>query len=517
MSEAQNMDKMELLFDDLEKPEAIVEAQYSSEATSEENKGQSHFARVGLFFSFDIVNSTMYKTMTGNWPVVIRGLLEDIRARVFKMQDLSSCNLWRVIGDEMVFVMMIDTKEELGLAVESIFEVTQKVSKLLKTGKFFETLEGQTIQRQDLELLKIQTPLSVKSAAWLAIINEKIESPYECIKFNYSASPQNQIITEYLGRDIDAGFRLKGYTQDRRLVVSFELAYILECLGKKKELYIMDYVRLKGVWNNSLYPIIWFHNAETAKNIYGNIDDKMHQYTFAGSFRYDETDDNRIVSQYFERGKKQKNRKHDVGKQGYILADSMYKVDTALKKIILDRNLQNKIAYFEKLLSKGILRIESKPYAEPLEVHCAVVCCNIHERKVMITHRGMYHSTNPGKWEFGCAKLASDKKMIDSIENYYKNTYGVEIELVVDKTRNEKQPVPLAVYELQSGNNLKKGVIFVAKVKNAIESDEFRAEKSHDKIKWIGEDEIDTYKNNAIQDFDNTLRTVFNNFNSYFE
>lgn len=87
MSEAQNMDKMELLFDDLEKPEAIVEAQYSSEATSEENKGQSHFARVGLFFSFDIVNSTMYKTMTGNWPVVIRGLLEDIRARVFKMQD----------------------------------------------------------------------------------------------------------------------------------------------------------------------------------------------------------------------------------------------------------------------------------------------------------------------------------------------------------------------------------------------------------------------------------------------
>ena len=48
MSEAQNMDKMELLFDDLEKPEAIVEAQYSSEATSEENKGQSHFARACL-------------------------------------------------------------------------------------------------------------------------------------------------------------------------------------------------------------------------------------------------------------------------------------------------------------------------------------------------------------------------------------------------------------------------------------------------------------------------------------
>lgn len=517
MSETQDIDEIELLFDDLKKPEAIVEAQYSSEIIPEENEEQNHFARVGLFFSFDIVNSTMYKTVTGNWPIIIRGLLEDIRARVFKMPDLSSCNLWRVIGDEMIFVMTIYTKEELGLAVESIFEVTQKVSKLLKTGRFFETLEGQTIQKKDLELLKIQTPLSVKSAAWIAIINEKVESPYECIKFNYSASSQNQTITEYLGRDIDAGFRLKGYTQDRRLVVSFELAYILECLGKNRELYIMDYVRLKGVWNNSLYPIIWFHNAETTKNIYGNVNDEIHQYMFANSFRYDETDNNRIVSQYFERGKKQKNRGQNVVEQGYILADSMYKVDTALAKIILDRNLGSKIAYFEELLSREILRIENKPYAEPLEVHCAVVCCNVHERKVMITHRGMHHSTNPGKWEFGCAKLASDKKLIDSIEDYYKDTYGVEIELVLDKERDEGQPVPLAVYELQSGSNLKKGVIFVAKVKNAIESDEFRAEKSHDKIEWIGEDEIDKYKNNAIQDFDSTLKTVFNSFDLYFK
>ena len=62
-------------------------------------------AELCLFFSFDIVNSTQYKTTIGCWPVIIRGLLEDIRSRVFKaMGFLKSVTMWRVIGDEFVFV-----------------------------------------------------------------------------------------------------------------------------------------------------------------------------------------------------------------------------------------------------------------------------------------------------------------------------------------------------------------------------------------------------------------------------
>ena len=95
------------------------------------------------------------------------------------------------------------------------------------------TLEGQSIQKSEIEILMMQNPLSIKAAAWIAIVNNKLDSPYEYIKFNYSASSQNQIIIEYLGRDIDAGFRLKSYTQDRRLIVSFELAYLLMDLEKQ--------------------------------------------------------------------------------------------------------------------------------------------------------------------------------------------------------------------------------------------------------------------------------------------
>lgn len=512
-----DIEDVTLFFEDLKRPEAIVEAQYNYNNKDDiERKEQDYYPRVNLFFSFDIVNSTMYKSVTGNWPLIIRQLLEEIRNRVFKIPDLSACSLWRVIGDEMIFVMPIYTLEELAIAIDSVFEVTQQISRRLKTGRFFDALEGQALQKADIELLKFQTPLSVKAASWIAVINDKVESPYECIKFNYSASSQNQIITEYLGRDIDAGFRLKSYTQDRRLIVSYELAYLLYKHGNSKELFIMDYVRLKGVWNENLYPIIWYHNAEIIKNICQDPSEDVHAFQFANSFRYDETDKNEIVTNYFARGKKKNKAAKNETQREYSLAESMYKVDPALEKILEDRSLRKKMEFVQELLKKEVIRSAVKAYATPLEVHCAVVCCNVEQRKVMIMHRGKTHSTNPEKWEFGCAKLSSEKTLIKSIEEYYKETYGLDIELVIDESRQEKQPVPLAIYELESNNNLKKGIIFVAKVKNYIVSEDFRAEKSHDCIKWIGREDIPMYRENAVNDFENTLERVFNDFDVFF-
>lgn len=508
-----NMEDIAGCFEDLQRPATIVEAQSNFNNETIEKKEQDYYPRVNLFFSFDIVNSTMYKSITGNWPLIIRQLLEDIRSTVFKISDLSTCSLWRVIGDEMIFVMPIYSTEELVIVVDSIFEVTQKISRRLKLGKFFDSLVGQSIQKADIELLKFQTPLSIKAAAWIAIINEKVEFPYECIKFNYSASSQNQTITEYLGRDIDAGFRLKSYTQDRRLIVSYELAYLLAKYGKTNELFIMDYVRLKGVWNETLYPIIWYYDAEIIKNICHNTSADMRKAEFSNSFRYDETDKNEIVNKYFTRSKQ---NTHDVTHTEYRLAESMFKVESALEKILEDRCLREKIEYIQELLKKQIIRTTVKAYSEPLEVHCAVVCCDVEKRKVMIMHRGKDHSTNPEKWEFGCAKLSSEKSFISSIVEYYKETYGVDIELVLDERRKEKQPIPLAVYELESRNNLKKGIIFVAKVINSIDSKDFRAEKSHDSIKWIGQEDIAKYKTNAVSDFDSTLNKVFDNFDEIF-
>ena len=82
-------------------PEEVISAS-ASKPNHISKKEQQHYPSVLLFFSFDIVNSTMYKTMTGNWPLIIRSLLEDIQTRVHRIDTLFTSYLWRVIGDEVI-------------------------------------------------------------------------------------------------------------------------------------------------------------------------------------------------------------------------------------------------------------------------------------------------------------------------------------------------------------------------------------------------------------------------------
>lgn len=132
-----------------------------------------------LFFSFDIVNSTVYKANTVNWPIIIKGLLDYIRRCVQREADLQGASLWRVIGDEMVFVYQIIDKRELYPAVDAIFRITQRVSLSIRTGKFFNTLEEQKLQKAEIEVLKSQEILSIKAAAWIAAISKEMKSPYD--------------------------------------------------------------------------------------------------------------------------------------------------------------------------------------------------------------------------------------------------------------------------------------------------------------------------------------------------
>ena len=165
-----------------------------------------------LFFSFDIVNSTVYKANTVNWPIIIKGLLDYIRRCVQREADLQGASLWRVIGDEMVFVYQIIDKRELYPAVDAIFRITQRVSLSIRTGKFFNTLEEQKLQKAEIEVLKSQEILSIKAAAWIAAISKEMKSPYaktvpselrikqSCLSF--ATSIPTKIISFYLRRFI---------------------------------------------------------------------------------------------------------------------------------------------------------------------------------------------------------------------------------------------------------------------------------------------------------------------------
>ena len=78
---------------------------------------------------------------------------------------------------------------------------------------------------------------------------------------------------------------------------------IAEFLEKEAEnlFYIIDYAKLKGVWNRALYPIIWYYKKETLKeaNELSGTDEEI--LDFKDSFYYDEADGNELVERYIAR------------------------------------------------------------------------------------------------------------------------------------------------------------------------------------------------------------------------
>ena len=69
----ENTKEIQINIDDLMKPIAIVEVQEDNKADDKKDKEQSNFPQVILFFSFDIVNSTMYKSLTGKFFEALEG------------------------------------------------------------------------------------------------------------------------------------------------------------------------------------------------------------------------------------------------------------------------------------------------------------------------------------------------------------------------------------------------------------------------------------------------------------
>lgn len=203
-----NNNKLEVYSDALEK---------INRTTNNEKKGTRS---VELFFSFDIVNSSLYKDVNYfGWQSVLITLLTDIQKNVAK--EIPEAQLWRVLGDEIIFFVTIRNEKEIYSAIDAIYGILTISNVKLKNEKFFENID-EKFSEKEIAWMKKSNILAVQSSAWIAIIlngETSLFSPYDNIFKKYRIS-ENQQINEFLGQDIDTGFRIKKETQDRRLVVS---------------------------------------------------------------------------------------------------------------------------------------------------------------------------------------------------------------------------------------------------------------------------------------------------------
>ena len=102
----------------------------------EEKKEHTMKKDVVLFFSFDVVNSTAYKTINYyGWAQALNVLFKELREKV--KRSISNSEMWRVLGDEAIFIVRVQDEEKLRKDVNEIFKIMVSTISELKHGKFF--------------------------------------------------------------------------------------------------------------------------------------------------------------------------------------------------------------------------------------------------------------------------------------------------------------------------------------------------------------------------------------------
>lgn len=461
-----------------------------------------------LFFSFDVVNSTSYKTINYyGWAQVLNLLFKELREEV--RNKINGSEMWRVLGDEAIFIIKIRNEDELREYINKIFRIMVSTIYKLKNGQFF-NLDN------NFNLMKLQNILSLKAAAWIAAVNDVGDISNKNILpedadniFERYKSQDGYEIFEFLGNDIDTGFRIAKQTQDGRMVLSYELAYLV---AQKTEslanLHIITYRKLKGVWKDKLYPVIWYHDPKAYLKLY----DKEIQ--FKDSFTFDACDESDLIKEYYD------NR--DSDKKERIIRDSKMYMEPyyALNKMAQDRGLKEKVDRLQQLIKNGILDQTRYIDMELMQIHCVAVCFkkDISGTKILVAKRQETRSKHKGQWEFGCAKAVIDKSIAQKIKEEYKQDFGIDIEPVLDKNRTIQEPIPLAIYYVdhsnREDNNHKKdkGIITLAKIIGDYDPTDFRPTEKHEQVCWVSEAEltkIESIFEKRVPDFEQTLIDAF--------
>jgi hypothetical protein len=399
---------------------------------------------VYLFFSFDLVNSTQFKAShPDDWPVVVTRFYELITAEL--TTRLSSAIVWKFVGDEVLFFKQITQRQDLHVALPAAHDA------MLAT----------------MDVLHKNFPLSrellaVKGTVWIAEAQPIQPSDASSIK----TSPRNIIVEtgrspsamrrDFLGPEIDAGFRISKFALRRRLVVSAELACLLyreraAYTGIEKQLKIVSFQILKGVWTGRHYPIVWYERD------WPNI---------AKTFLFDEHLTSEIAAAV----------------KGGLPEDSSLET---IEKVFGDLGRTEEIDGF----ASAITQVCAQPHKEKIEIeipkdrfaeiHCVAVCFSP-DGKILAARRPATKRRYPDCLEFGCGQLRLGEAFGDCLRRAYKDDFGVDLIL-------SEPPVTIGIYEIRDAQEQRviPGIIFIAQIAEVTEVSGKYSHQKHSEIMWL--------------------------------
>jgi hypothetical protein len=229
------------------------------------------------FFSADLANSTEFKNrhqgrytrdsfLPPRWPNYFSEVFGRILSRFDEEQRrrrtsqaltlLSRPRLWKINGDELLFREIVvpgdDGLKWLAEAVDSFVTTIQSIdAELLPDGcgvRGCVWTAGFPIRNKEIRIPSLQNVRVIRT----------LEEERVLPDFDSGLFPRDdEGLVDYLGPDMDLGFRLAATSPPGRVVCSLDVGYFLTQRHEAPSLYHVGWRALKGIAGGSPYPILW--------------------------------------------------------------------------------------------------------------------------------------------------------------------------------------------------------------------------------------------------------------------
>lgn len=207
-----------------------------------------------LFFSFDLIGSTKLKTENNNWPDIIFRFYEILAKEM--QNKLPQVIVWKYLGDEVLLHLSIqdlELKDTIFKIPEIIYNIQDKVSDDL-----YDSFKIRYFLKSTIWMAGIN---SEQSKQFVANKTEERSSNYPNLRLNLNSG--KQYLPDFIGPDMDIGFRIAKYAYHHKVTISANFAYFLLKKSKKNiiknNIKVVSFEQLKGVWRTQYYPIIWYY------------------------------------------------------------------------------------------------------------------------------------------------------------------------------------------------------------------------------------------------------------------
>lgn len=208
---------------------------------------------VVMFMSVDLAGSTAFKSQAqgdGEGPEWLEAfeaffrevpliMMGQIAAAFAQEEEVPRTGVWKVIGDEIIFIAHPNSVREAQLLTVAFYH---------------------TVVNYDRKIF-VRWPLRIKGCIWAAQIshrNRKIEIP------EMLGADTNQAYEDYLGPDVDTGFRLAACGGRGQVIISSNLVQLLAGIEKSKgmQFHYVGRKVLKGVYSGRPYPLFLMTMAD---------------------------------------------------------------------------------------------------------------------------------------------------------------------------------------------------------------------------------------------------------------